>query len=77
MLLYVLAWVGHQASQAWTGLWLLGLDTVDAALCVGSGLMAAEGVMIDPSVKAYLLFYHKRIMLGVLGLALVLSVWAL
>ena len=33
--------------------------------------------MIDPSVKLHLLFYHQRIMLGVLALAVVLSIWAL
>jgi uncharacterized membrane protein len=77
LLLYLLAWLARRESWAWTGLWLLGLGTLGAVLSTMSGLYGAEGVMIDPSVKAHLLFYHKRIMLGVLGLAVVLSVWAL
>lgn len=77
LLLYALAWLARQESWAWTGLWLLGLGTLGAALSVASGLYGAKGVMIDPSVKAHLLFYHKRIMLGVLSLAVELSVWAL
>jgi hypothetical protein len=40
-------------------------------------MYGTEGVMIDPSGKQHLLFYHKRIMLGVLALAVVLSIWAL
>jgi uncharacterized membrane protein len=67
----------RKESWAWTGLWLLGLGTLGAAFSVATGLYGAEGVMIDPSVKQHLLVYHKRIMLGVLALALVLSIWAL
>jgi uncharacterized membrane protein len=77
LLLYVLAWATHKESWAWTGLWLLGLGALGAAVSVASGLYGAEGVMIDPSVKEHLLFYHKRLMLGALGLAAVLSAWAL
>jgi uncharacterized membrane protein len=77
LLLYFLAWVANQEAWARTGLWLLGLGTLGAAAAVASGLYGAEGVMIAPSVKAHLLFYHKRIMLGALSLAVVLSVWAL
>jgi len=33
--------------------------------------------MIDPSVKQHLLFYHERIMIGALGLAVALSIRAL
>jgi uncharacterized membrane protein len=77
LLLYVLAWLTHKKSWAWTGLWLLGVGALGAALSAASGLYGAPGVRIDPSVKGNLLFYHKRIMLGVLGGAMALSVWAL
>lgn len=77
LLLYLLSWGAGKESWAWTGLWLLGLGTLGAAFSVATGLYGAEGVMIDPSVKLHLLFYHQRIMLGVLALAVVLSIWAL
>jgi uncharacterized membrane protein len=73
LLLYVLAWLAREDSWAWTGLWLLSLGTLGAAFSVATGLYGAEGVMIAPSVKQHLLFYHKRIMLGVLSLAVALS----
>ncbi len=75
-LLYLLAWLAKTESWAWTGLWLLGLGTVGAAAAVASGLHGAEGVMVAPPVREHLLVYHERIMLGVLGLSVVLSVWA-
>lgn len=74
---YLLAWIAKRETWAWTGLWLLGLGTLGAAAAVASGLYGAEGVMIAPSVREQLLVNHKRIMLGVLGLSVVLSVWAL
>ena len=76
LVLYFLAWLTERESFAWTGLWLLGLGAMGAALSVASGLYGAQGVMIDPSVKEHLLFYHKTIMFGVLGLTVLLSVWA-
>jgi uncharacterized membrane protein len=77
LLLYLLSCGAGKESWAWTGLWLLGLGTLGAAFSVATGLYGTEGVMIDPSVKQHLLFYHKRIMLGVLALAVLLSIWAL
>ncbi len=77
LLLYFLAWVANQEAWAWTGLWLLGLGTLGAAAAVASGLYGAQGVMIAPSVRAHLLLNHKRIMLGVLGLSVILTAWAL
>ncbi|MGH8010886.1 MAG: DUF2231 domain-containing protein [Candidatus Binataceae bacterium] len=77
LLLYVLAWLANRRDWAWAGLWLLGLGTLGAAAAVASGLHGAEGVMIAPSVRSHLLWYHKRIMLSALGLSVVLSVWAL
>jgi uncharacterized membrane protein len=75
-LLYLLAWLARKDSWAWTGLWMLGLGTLGAAAAVASGLYSAEGVMVAPSVREHLLFYHERIMLGALGLSVVLLVWA-
>jgi uncharacterized membrane protein len=75
-LLYLLAWIAKRESWAWTGLWLLGLGTLGAAAAVASGLRAAEGVMVALSVRDHLLSAHERIMLGVLGLSVVLLVWA-
>ena len=43
---------------------------------MASGLYGAEGVMVAPSVRDHLLVNHERIMLGVLGLSVMLSVWA-
>jgi len=75
-LLYLLAWLARRESWAWTGLWMLGLGTLGAAAAVASGLYGAEGVMVAPSVREHLLVNHERIMLGVLGLSVVLSIWA-
>jgi uncharacterized membrane protein len=75
-LLYVLAWLVKKESWAWTGLWLLGLGTLGAAAAVASGLYGAEGVMVAPAVRQHLLVNHERIMLGVLGLSVILSIWA-
>jgi uncharacterized membrane protein len=67
-LLYFLAWIGKRESWSWTGLWMLVLGTLAAAVAAGSGLYGAEGVMIAPSVNEHLLINHERIMLGVLEL---------
>jgi uncharacterized membrane protein len=75
-LLYLLAWLAKKESWGWTGLWLLGLGTAGAAAAVASGLHGAQGVMVAPSVREHLLVTHERIMLGVLGLSVVLLVWA-
>lgn len=75
-LLYLLAWLAKRENWAWTGLWMLGLGTLGAAAAVASGLYGAEGVMVAPSVREHLLVNHQRIMLGVLGLSVVLWVWA-
>jgi uncharacterized membrane protein len=77
LLLYLLAWLLNREGWAWTGLWLLGLGTLGAGAAVTSGLYGAQGVMIAPSVRAHLLVNHNRIMFGVLGLSVILYVWAL
>jgi uncharacterized membrane protein len=75
-LLYVLAWLAGRESWAWTGLWLLALGTLSAAVAVGTGLYAEPGVMVARSVRMALLAPHKRFMLGTLGLSAVLTIWA-
>jgi uncharacterized membrane protein len=75
-LLYLLARLGRRESWAWSGLWMLGFGTLGAAAAVASGLYGAEGVMIAPSVREHLLVNHERIMIGVLGLSVILFVWA-
>ncbi len=77
VLLYFLAWLARRESWAWTGLWMLGLGVLGAAVAVYTGLRGAEGVMLAPAVKEHLLFYHKRIMLTVLALSVGLTIWAL
>lgn len=76
-LLYLLAWIAGRESWAWSGLWLLGFGTLGAAAAVGTGWYAAPGVMLARSVQEHLLTPHKRIMLSVLGLSVVLTAWAL
>ena len=75
--LYVLAWLAHRESLAWTGLWFLVLGTASAAVAVGAGLYASEGVMVDPTVREQLLNPHQFWMLSTLGLSAVLTIWAL
>jgi uncharacterized membrane protein len=77
VLLYFIAWVVHRDSWAWIGLWLLGLGTLAAAVAVYTGLGAGDGVMIAPSVREHILYYHKRYMLTAFTLSIVLSTWAL
>jgi uncharacterized membrane protein len=76
-LLYVLAWIARREAWAWTGLWMLALGTLGAALAVWTGLRASVGVMIAPSVREHILVYHRTVMLIVFALSLALSLWAL
>lgn len=77
VLFYFIGWATHRESWAWTGLWLLGLGTLAAAVAVYTGLRADDGVMIAPSVREHILYYHKRYMLAAFTLSAVLSAWAL
>jgi len=76
-LLYGLHWLSGRKSLAWSGLWLLVLGTLGAALAASTGLYAAPGVMVDPSVRAALLEPHEKMMLSTLSLAVALALWAL
>jgi uncharacterized membrane protein len=76
-LFYVLAWLTGREPLAWTGLWLLVLGTVTAAVAAGTGLYAEEGVMVDPSVRRALLDVHEWWMLRVVGASVVLAGWGL
>jgi len=77
VLLYVLAGVLRSEKFASAGLFLLILGTVGAAVAVATGLYAAPGVMVSFSVRDKLLEPHEDLMLTVLGISVVLSVWAL
>ena len=75
-LTYWLGFLARRESWLWTGFWTLLLGTLGAAAAVASGLYAAPGVMLAPSVKTALLVYHKRMMIAVLILSAVLTLWA-
>jgi len=77
VLVYLVAWIARRPSWQWGGLLLLVMGVAGAAAAVVSGLYAAPGVMIAPSVKDVLLADHKRLMLATLALGGVLMVWAL
>jgi uncharacterized membrane protein len=74
---YWLGFLARRESWQWSALWMLVLGTIGAGAAVGSGLYAAPGVMLAPSVKAALLSYHKKIMISVLVLSALLALWAL
>jgi uncharacterized membrane protein len=76
-MLYLMAWIARREAWAWTGLWMLTLGTLSAAIAVWTGLRASDGVMIAPSVREHILIYHRALMLIVFGLSLALSLWAL
>jgi uncharacterized membrane protein len=76
-LIYWLGFLAGRQSWQWSGLWTLVLGAIGAAAAVVSGLYAAPGVMLAPSVKAALLTDHKRIMIAVLILSAALALWAI
>jgi uncharacterized membrane protein len=75
--LYLLAWIARREAWAWTGLWMLTLGTLSAAIAVWTGLRASASVMIAPSVRDHVLADHRAVMLIVFALSLTLSLWAL
>lgn len=76
-LIYWLGFLARRESWQWTGLWTLALGALGAVAAAGTGLYAAPGVMLAPSVKTALLVSHKRIMIVVLILSAALALWAL
>jgi uncharacterized membrane protein len=75
--IYLLVWIVRREAWAWTGLGMLTLGTLGAAVAVWTGLRASAGVMIAPSVRDHILIYHRAVMLIVFALSLALSLWAL
>jgi uncharacterized membrane protein len=75
--IYAISWATRRELWAWTGLWMLGLGTLGAALSVWTGLRAGESVMLAPTVRDRILAHHKHYMLAAFGLSVVLSAWAL
>jgi uncharacterized membrane protein len=75
-LLYALAWIARHDELAFAALLLLILGTLSAAAAAGTGLYAEDGVMVSRSVREQLLDHHEDLMLTMLGLSIVLSIWA-
>jgi len=76
-LMYWLGFLVRRESWQWSGLWTLVLGVLGAAAAVATGLYAAPGVMLAPSVKTALLAYHKQTMIAVLILSAALALWAI
>jgi uncharacterized membrane protein len=74
---YIVTWLTGRESWAWTGLFILIIGILSAALAVSLGLYAAPGVMIARSVRANLLEPHKRFMLTTFSLSVMATAWAL
>jgi uncharacterized membrane protein len=74
---YFLAWILRNEKLELSGLLLLGLGTLGAAVAVSTGWWGSEGVMVAPSVRDNILVYHKWLMLAVLALSIVLAGWAI
>jgi uncharacterized membrane protein len=75
-LFYVLAWIFPRTSLASTAFSLLILGAISAAVTVGTGLYAEEGVMIARSVREHLLETHEELMITTLSLSVALAAWA-
>jgi uncharacterized membrane protein len=76
-LLYGLAWVLRGDRLAFAGFVMLILGTLSATAAVGTGLYGEVGVMVSRSVREHLLDPHKKFMLVMLGLSIVLALWAI
>ncbi len=75
-LFYGLAWASRKDRFAATALSLLILGALSAAVTVGTGLYAEEGVMIARSVREHLLEYHETLMIVTLCISVGLAIWA-
>jgi uncharacterized membrane protein len=76
-LFYGASWVLRKDTLAGTAFSLLVVGVVFAALAVGTGLYAEDGVMISRSVRENLLEHHERLVLMTFGLSVGLTLWAL
>lgn len=74
---YFLAWIVRRETLAWAAFWMLTAGVVTGAISVATGLYAAPGVMVAPSVRENLLVFHKWIMIGVGMFATAMLIWAL
>ena len=76
-LLYVAAWLLKRDSFAHSAFVVLVLGALSLAVAVATGLYAEQGVMLSLSVREHLLRPHKTYMLTTLGIATMLTVWAI
>lgn len=76
-LVYAISALTRREAWAWVALWMLSLGTLSAAVAVWTGLRAGDGVMLAQSVWDHVLDYHRRYMISVFALAVMLSAWAL
>jgi len=76
-LIYLLAWIRGIDALEWTGLWMLMLGAIGAAISLATGLYAEPGLMISLSVRHQLLDHHKHLMIAASVLTGLLTVWAL
>jgi uncharacterized membrane protein len=76
-LMYWTGFVARRDSWLWSGMWTLVLGALGAAAAAATGLYAAPGVMLAPSVKTALLANHKQIMIAVAILSAALALWAI
>jgi uncharacterized membrane protein len=76
-LMYWMGFLARRESWQWSGMWTLVLGALGAAAAAATGLYAAPGVMLAPSVKTALLANHKQIMIAVAMLSAALALWAI
>jgi uncharacterized membrane protein len=76
-LMYWMGFLARRESWQWSGMWTLVLGALGAAAAAATGLYAAPGVMLAPSVKTALLANHKQIMIAVAILSAALALWAI
>lgn len=74
---YFLAWLTGKETFTTTAFALLIIGALAAAVAVGTGLYAEDGVMISRSVRTHLFARHKNLMLGTMALAIVLASWSI
>ncbi len=75
-LFYFVAWIAKKEDFAKTGFWILLLGALSLAVSVGTGLYAAQGVMVHLSVRQNLLLPHKRLMIFTSAIWAIATIWA-